>query len=287
MTTMAAPTGSGLNDDYEPTPADALAHTAVSRVSDPALREVLYRFDHAALGAPLVALRGYGWHAALMPRSDLDVGVGIGPLRNAVVQAAAELTEQFRSVLTVAIRDALSAPIALRITRILPWEGVDEQRADDPGALDAVAAVKSLRRRLGVSQQTILDAVGISKSTFSTWDDASGRRPRVASQGRLWELFEVVAGLESVLGAPLRPWLLADSSRVGLLRSGRFDALAQAASLAVLSRGPVAPEWASSYAVGADLAEAPADAQDCAGAEPTRAKARRTAAASVGRRRRT
>lgn len=282
MTTMAAPTGSGLNEDYGSSAADAVAHTTVSWVGDPALREVLIRLDHAALGAPLVALRGR--HAALVPMSETDAEVGIGPLRNAVVHAA-ELTEQFRGVFTLVLQDALSAPISLRITRILPWESADEPTSEEPGRQDAVSAVNSLRDRLGVARQTVLDAVGISKSTFSTWADGPGRRPRVASQGRLWELMEVVSGIESVLDGPVHQWLLADNSRVELLGSGRFDALAQEASLVALPRGPVAPYWARSYAAGGDVADEPADAPD-ASTPPTRGKARRVSAAPVGQRRR-
>jgi hypothetical protein len=91
----------------------------------------------------------------------------------------------------------------------------------------AVTVVEQLVAMLGMPKRDVLRAAGISKSTFHTWDQPNGPRPRTASQGRLWALAELVDDLTDYLGARDRvgPWLLADNARRSLLRAGEFDAV--------------------------------------------------------------
>lgn len=278
----------------------ALSRTVVRRVDDPGLREVLGRFEDAALGAPLAALRslrrdrpgttaGADGDGTLPPLTRDPAARGVGAAKAVLV-----------GVVTLGLWGPVTAPIAVRITRTTPWDesaapteraggpdSAEPEPAGAPATDDAVRAVQDLTARLGVARAVVLDAVGISTSTFHTWTQGHSPRPRLASQGRLWELVRIVDGIEAVAGVPVRPWLLADPARVRRLRNGEFDALAAEASAGALPDRASAPGYAAAYAVGADL-DAARDQDDLPPAEagPARARTRTAATATAGRRRR-
>jgi hypothetical protein len=75
-----------------------------------------------------------------------------------------------------------------------------------------------------VPERDVLTAAGIKERTFHEWK-RHGREPRLGSQGRLWELVQVVEGLAEQMADPAA-WLRADARRREVLRSGKPDALA-------------------------------------------------------------
>lgn len=96
---------------------------------------------------------------------------------------------------------------------------------------DAVATVATLADTLGVKADDVLVAAGVKRRTFYAWKKTAGRRPRVDSQARLWELAERAEELAELLGqTSVRRWLLADPVRKKLLLAGDFDALVALAS---------------------------------------------------------
>lgn len=88
---------------------------------------------------------------------------------------------------------------------------------------DAVAAVAYVAQVLGVPERDVLTAAGIKERTFHEWK-RHGREPRLGSQGRLWELVQVVEDLAERMSDPAS-WLRADMQRREILRSGDPDAL--------------------------------------------------------------
>lgn len=61
----------------------------------------------------------------------------------------------------------------------------------------SVDAVEFIRDALGVSQDAVLQSVGIAERTFFGWKSRPDTRPRVGTQGRLWLTVEALYGLES------------------------------------------------------------------------------------------
>jgi len=112
------------------------------------------------------------------------------------------------------------------LARALSASGSDDG-GDGAGRVDdAVATVAALSAQLGVKPDDVLVAAGVKRRTFYSWKQTSGRRPRVGSQARLWELAEHTRDLAEQLGdTPVRAWMLADTARRKLLLAGAFDEL--------------------------------------------------------------
>lgn len=225
MTLALAPTGSALGDLEQLCAHDAAIaklHTRPRSVEDPALRDALERFD-SALTTPICDRT---W-----------------------LRATTRLSETFLFGWGTAFFDVVS-------TGIQQADQAETGVADPvAGQDDAVSVVEDLTARLGLPGKDVLIAAGISKSTFHTWKKPKGARvprPRVASQGRLWALAQAVEDLEELLGGGLRGWLLADTTRVRLLRRGDFNALLRAAEPPASSAAASAPAHAAAYAVGGD-----------------------------------
>ena len=73
-----------------------------------------------------------------------------------------------------------------------------EVRIVEPPA-DAVEAVAYLERVLNISQDRVLDAVGIAPRTFFGWK-TEGRRARTSSVGVIWSMVQVLSGIDAVRG---------------------------------------------------------------------------------------
>jgi AcrR family transcriptional regulator len=102
-------------------------------------------------------------------------------------------------------------------------EGNTEEVVDERD--DAVMVIDQLVSNFGMAKRDILKAAGVSRSSFYSWRGRDGHKPRVASQGRLWELAQVAADLADVLAQPIQPWLLAEPRRRKMLLAGCFDEL--------------------------------------------------------------
>jgi hypothetical protein len=228
VTLALAPTGSALGDFEQLFAHDAAIaklHTRPRSVEDPALRDALEHFD-TALTTPICD-RTRRRATTGLPETFL---FGWGTTSFDVVSTITKQADQARQA-GIGIAD----PVA--------------------GRDDAVSVVEDLTARLGLPEKDVLTAAGISKSTFHTWKKPKGAkvpRPRVASQGRLWALAQAVEDLEELLDGGLRGWLLADATRVRLLRAGDFDALLRAAEPPASLATAGAPAYAAAYAVGGD-----------------------------------
>jgi hypothetical protein len=119
---------------------------------------------------------------------------------------------------------------------------------------DAVMVIDQLVSNFGMAKRDILKAAGVSRSSFYSWRGRDGHKPRVASQGRLWELAQVATDLADVLARPIQPWLLAEPRRRKMLLAGNFDELLRDAvgyrSRRAALGDDVEANWI--YAVGGD-----------------------------------
>ena len=89
-------------------------------------------------------------------------------------------------------------------------------RVVDPPA-DAVEAVAYLSRVLNISQDRVLDAVGVRPRTFFGWK-TENRRPRTNSMGAIWAMVQVLSSIDAVRG-DLAAWFHSSTAV-----SERFDA---------------------------------------------------------------
>ncbi|MGV0734355.1 hypothetical protein [Mycolicibacter sinensis] len=91
---------------------------------------------------------------------------------------------------------------------------------------DVVEAFEDIRAELRLTQKQMFAATGIRKRTFHSWrSKPPGSRPRVASQGLLWQLADTVEELRETVDRPLPQWLQGDRRRMEALLDGRFDDL--------------------------------------------------------------
>jgi hypothetical protein len=217
MTLTLAPTGSAIGDYEQLTSLNAnpnAQRTQVGEVTDPGLREALDGFA-AALHEPLAALRGF-------LRTVTPVEQTVASVREAVVGTAVIWH------VAVGVQDDIPSRAVRLLTAYHGWgeTPVLEPLGHEPqlvgGSDDAATIIAELADRVGLPVKDILAAAGVKKSTFHSWRMPDGPRPRVASQGRLWELAQCVEDLEELLGGSARPWILADPARRERFRSGRF-----------------------------------------------------------------
>lgn len=285
MSVMSLPTGSALGGAFESLAARvAMAskkHTNMQVPDDPGLGQMLRRMDSAALSEPLVALRGFDG-----PPVEADVDSGrvnrlVGGVRT---RATLRRSDAVIEVITIVLEESSGGPVTMNVLQTVPWDLAEQQEAEPVGSDDAVAVLGDLVRRLGVPQKTVFAATGIRKSTFNTWTRPHAPRPRVDSQGRLWELAHVTAEIEALLGGPVRPWLLANQRRQRLLQDGDFDALLLQATAETLPAQSASVAHAAAFAVGAEHQPGPVDSVDD-DAAAAQVRMRRGTPATPGRRR--
>lgn len=266
MTLALAPTGASLGE-YERLAAHDLEsvqqHTRLRAIADPALRGALHLFDSVS-ASPMSMVRALQSSTGLTETFLLDRGA---EFFDVVSTVAAQATA------AIAVLDAGTSAAEA------DDEADDEVDASISGRDDAVAVVDALTARLDLPVRDVLAAAGIRKSTFYTWKAPEARRPRVASQGRLWALTQAVEDLEELVGGSLRGWLLADPARLRLLRRGELDALLRAAEPPASALTADAPAYAAAYGVGGDHVE-PDDDQP-----PVFARGRSLSAVAAPRRR--
>ena len=89
---------------------------------------------------------------------------------------------------------------------------------------DPVEAVDYLTRALQLSQDEVLEAVGIAKRTFFGWK-TKGRRPRTESLGRIWDMAQVVSGMDAGR-ADLLGWFKSTPSAQECFANGDANGLA-------------------------------------------------------------
>ena len=144
------------------------------------------------------------------------------------------------------VQVATAGNIAAPYEQFYDAKSSDLQDSRDPvptTAPLAVSAVEDIANWLGVPAADIFGATGIAKRTYQEWKKGGIRRPRPASEGRLWELHRFAADLVETMGpAGVRSWFRQDPSRRVLLQSGAIDQLASQAYTA-LALTDSRPPW--------------------------------------------
>lgn len=199
------------DDDFDYLPAAQTPFVAES-IGDPGLREAIGAFD-AVLPPPAAEL---------------------AELRRAVREALSRTGRVFpddagSKIAVIGARGSLRvAFVMLPATDVDILPALENPAGDhgiDEGGNDAAACVQDLAAALQLPVKTVLKIAGIKHRTFYSWLDQPDVRPRLASQGRLWELAQVVADLRAELGLNLVMWLHGSPDRLRLLHSGEFDVL--------------------------------------------------------------
>lgn len=254
MTQVMDPTGAALGDFEELSArleADNGLRTLVGNVPNDFILSVL---DHFDLPAPLAAKASF-----VVPLHGVDSGV------------EGELLTLYRylhgSTLRTIRRD--DAVLQFRVTEMasgLPqseWDGTTWHRLlmttlttmgskdfEIEGADDVVTTIRKLEMHLGLPLKDVLEGAAIKRSSFFLWEGNRRVRPRVASQGRLWELAQFVEDLEETVTGSVSTWLLSEPSRRRLFREGGFSELLDQArgSRTVIS----SPAYARSYEIESD-----------------------------------
>lgn len=247
-------------------------HVVSSRVKDPVLRDVLETFHVTLVHRPSsVAAHFYQsteWMAESQPYFTeyapvLQAATNVYWSTNyvfAVNEAFTGVHSNFGSSVSLIANEvagtvslwvsdklfanANRASITLTSTRA---STVSEPLASTAEALSevpvAAAAVDQIADWLDVPVFHVLKATGISKRTYHEWKRNATRRPRLTSQGRLWDLYELVTDLVETMGTTrLQSWLHQGEKRLSLLRHGNLDELISDAYTTIAS--PVArPQW--------------------------------------------
>lgn len=119
-------------------------------------------------------------------------------------------------------------------------EALEESSSNTPLAATAVDEIADW---LGVPAIQVLKATGIKKRTYQAWKRNNIRRPRLSSQGRLWDLHQLAKDLTETLGSTgVRSWFSQDPQRIRLLRNGALEQLA-AEFYASLKGTSKRPQW--------------------------------------------
>jgi hypothetical protein len=245
MSLTLAPTGSAIGDYENLTAFEVEAEsqrTQIKTVSNPGLREVLIYFVEA-FREPLAPLRGFVRRSTAVDPTkddpDTTPGVKWGPWHIALV-----LEDMPSRIVTL-----LESKQAWEATPVLELYGA--LGAPISGTNDAVATIDELAKRVGLPVKDILAAAGVKKSTYHSWKAAGAPTPRLASQGRLWEVAQFAEDFAELLGGPIRPWLHADENRRRLFSMGSFAELHDLLRSQPRPRLP-APEYAALAAIGGD-----------------------------------
>lgn len=246
MSLTLAPTGSSIGD-YENLTAfevEAGSHrTQIKSVPNPGLRDVLIGFVEA-FREPLAPLRGVVRRFTAVDPTKDDPG--------------ATLATQWRPwQVALVIGDDIPSRIVTLLESIQAWQATPllelhgVQRAPISGTDDAVATIDELAKRVGLPVKDILAAAGVKKSTYHSWKASGAPTPRLASQGRLWEVAQFVEDFAELLGGPVRPWLHADEHRRRLFITGSFAELHELIRSQPRQR-IAAPDYAALASIGGD-----------------------------------
>jgi hypothetical protein len=114
---------------------------------------------------------------------------------------------------------------------------------------DALSAVLWVSQTLGLPPSAIAISAGIKERTFYDWK-AKSRRPRLATQGQLWLLVQLVDDL-TASHSDVSRWFKSDPTLQAALRAGDFEYIATYDVNARLSRRS-ADIVADSGSIGAD-----------------------------------
>lgn len=246
MSLTLAPTGSSIGD-YENLAAfevdTSFNRTPITSVPNPGLREVLIRFIEA-LREPLAPLRGFVRRTTAVqptPAKPSDTAGG----------------EWSHWHVSLMLGDHVPMRVVTLLESAQTWDGTPllklygAQLIPAAGTDDAVATIDEMAKRVGLPVKDILAAAGVKKSTYHSWKALGAPTPRLASQGRLWEVAQFIEDFTELLGGPIRPWLHSDERRRSLFATGHFAELHE-----LLRSQPrpriTAPEYASLVAIGGD-----------------------------------
>jgi len=92
--------------------------------------------------------------------------------------------------------------------------------AEDVGRAAAEPALRHAAETLGIKLTEACAAVGISWRTFQSWTPDT--KPRVASQGQLWQLVHLAEDLSALLDGNAAQWVAANPSARRAILQGRF-----------------------------------------------------------------
>ncbi len=246
MTATFTPTGSALGDYEDLTAYEAETndhHTQIRAVSNPGLLEVLNGF-HKAIREPLAALRGV-----------VRETTAVDPSRSQPSGLPGDKWEPQH--IPLVLSDDMPTCIVTLLVLSLAMEDTPtfemycEHSSPVSGANDVVEVIEETSRRVGLPIKDVLAAAGVKKSTYHSWKAAAVVTPRLASQGRLWELAQFVEDFTEVHDFPIQQWLLTDETRQRLFMRGHFVELRE---MLLSQPRPLvgAPEYAGLAAIGGD-----------------------------------
>jgi len=238
---FAGGTGAGLYDAAWLYPDELEAdrrrtHITPANIADPVLRDVLVGF-HGGLIHQLadIAIRisvpnKYGGADSARPVPTGYAGFWlpaiylVAPFVSTVPDPMISALGSFTAWSAAGVHvQAVAAPTS---AAILPVSDPDSMPST-PAPL-AVEAVQDVADWLGLPVADVLAASRIRKRTYHAWKKGT-RRPRLASQGELWELRQLAADLVETMGMKgARTWVGQPTVR-DLLRTGDVDALANRA----------------------------------------------------------
>jgi uncharacterized protein (DUF2384 family) len=256
-------------------------HVVSNRVKDPVLRDVLATFHVTLVHRPSsVAARFYQtteWIAASQPSVTeytpvLQAAANVYWSTNYVFAANEAFTGVYSNfgsnVSLIAnevagtvslwvsadklLSNANRAPITLTSTRVstVSEPSTSTLTAEAQSKVSVAAAtVDQIADWLDVPVFHVLKATGIKKRTYHEWKRNAIRRPRLTSQGRLWDLYELVTDLVETMGTTrLQSWLHQGERRLSLLRHGSLDELATDAYTTV-ARTAARPQWVNAGSI--------------------------------------
>lgn len=246
MTATFTPTGSALGD-YEDLAAYATEtddyHTQIMAVSNPGLLEVLNGF-HRAIREPLAALRGVvRENTPVDPSRSQPSGLPGGDWEPQHIPLVLSGDMPGRIVTLLVLSLAVADTPTFELYR--------DHSSPVSGANDVVEVIEETSRRVGLPIKDVLAAAGVKKSTYHSWKAAAVVTPRLASQGRLWELAQLVEDFTEVHDFPIQQWILTDEARRRLFMRGHFVELRE---MLLSQPRPLmeAPEYAALAAIGGD-----------------------------------
>jgi uncharacterized protein (DUF2384 family) len=142
------------------------------------------------------------------------------------------------------------APVTLTSSQASTFSESSTLMAESPSSVPvAAAAVDQIADWLDVPVSHVLKATGIAKRTYHEWKRNTIRRPRLTSQGRLWDLYQLITDLTEVMGSVrLQSWLHQGNKRINLLRHGSLDELASEAYAAV-AKTVERPQWVNAGSI--------------------------------------
>ncbi len=244
MTRTGASLGNfDVTEHIEPVPRERHTYCVTDHVGNPSLRAAMSIFDDSfedfGAGPRMVAITN--------------------PLLSAQMAKVAKVAF-FAGSLHAACNVSLTAPgLILGSTSTLARQVLESVRSPETVSEtsahkfdDVVEVVRDLQHRLGIDLKDVLAAANIKPRTYHSWARPSAPRPRLASQGRLWALAQLVDDLPEILDVPIRQWLLADPERLMILRAGCFDELLEQASQEHMQHDPTGTVAGPFHGVGED-----------------------------------